>query len=91
MRHLIPITQRVKRPSPEEVRAVRERAGLTQEQAATLVSPASRSPYKTWAAYETPVGNANHRAIPLATWELFLLLVEEHPTTKLIQKNIEER
>lgn len=31
-------------------------------------------------------GLPDHRAIPLPTWELFLLLTEQHPTLKLTKK-----
>lgn len=77
------ITERITQPSPEEVREARERAGLTQTQAAGLVSPATAAGYKTWSGYEQPVGTRNHRAISLAAWELFLLLTHQHPTMHL--------
>jgi hypothetical protein len=82
-----PIIERIGQPTPEEVRQGRENAGLTQTQAAKLVSPALTSGYKTWASYEKTAGDpgqkSNHRAIPLANWELFLLLTNQHPTLKL--------
>lgn len=87
---IMKITERVNQPTIDEVRQAREDAGLTQTQAAELVSPAQTAAYKTWAGYETPVGEpghqSNHRAIPLSTWELFLLLTEQHPTFKLRKK-----
>lgn len=83
-----PIAERVTHPSPSEVRQARENAGLTQSQAAELVSAAKTAAYKTWAGYETPEGQGNHRLIPLSTWELFLLLTNQHPTLKLIRKTI---
>lgn len=73
------IADRIKPPLPEEVRLARERVGLTQAEAAGLVSPAEKAAYKTWAGYEQPAGNRNHRAIPLAVWELFLLMTGQHP------------
>ena len=79
-----PITSRVSQPDPEEVRTARERAGLTQAQAAELVSPAQKVPYKTWAAYELPIGNPNRRTISLASWELFLLLTGQHATIRAV-------
>jgi hypothetical protein len=60
------ITERITQPSPDEIRAARERARLNQTQAAGLVSPATAAGYKTWSGYEQPVGTRNHRAIPLA-------------------------
>ena len=79
-----PITRRVSQSSPGEVRIARERAGLTQAQAAELVSPAQKVPYKTWAAYELPVGNPNRRTISLASWVLFLLLTGQHATLRVV-------
>lgn len=79
-----PIIERIGQPTPEEVRQAREKAGLTQTQAAELVSAAMTAPYKTWAGYETPAGESrkksNHRAIPLVVWELFLLMTDQHLT-----------
>lgn len=77
------ITERITQPTPGQVRAARLAAGLTQVQAAILVSPASKKPYRTWQGYESPIGSKDHRAIPLATWELFLLLTNQHPALKL--------
>ena len=77
------ITERITQPSPEEIREARERVSLTQTQAAGLVSPATAAGYKTWSGYEQPVGTRNHRAIPLAAWELFLLLTKQHPSMHL--------
>lgn len=79
-----PIASRVSSPDPDEVRTARERAGLTQAQAAEMVSPAQKVPYKTWAAYELPIGNPNRRSIPLASWELFLLLTGQHATIRAV-------
>jgi hypothetical protein len=81
-----PITERVDQPTPDDVRQAREKSNLTQAQAAELVSAAKMAPYKTWAGYETPEGQQNHRAIPLSTWELFLLLTNQHPSLKLSKK-----
>lgn len=76
------IVERVTQPSPAQVRQARERAGLTQTEAAGLISTANKAAYKTWAGYEQEEGR-NRRAIPLATWELFLLLTEQHPSLRL--------
>ena len=80
------ITDRVKQPTPEDVRELRKLMGLTQEQAALLVSPAKTKPYRTWQCYEAPVGTTGHRAIPLAAWELLLLLAGEHPYWTLAKR-----
>lgn len=81
-----PIAERIRQPTPDEVRQVRENVGLTQEQAAKLVSTAKTAAYKTWAGYETPKVHTNHRAIPLSTWELFLLLVNQHPNLRIVRR-----
>jgi hypothetical protein len=82
-----PINERVAQPTPQEVRAARKAAGLTQTQAASLVSPAQgRSAYRRWQGYEAEIGQSDHRAIPLSTWELFLLLIDQHPTLRLVSK-----
>lgn len=73
----------VGKPTPAVVRAVRQRAGLTQAQAAQLVSDAQGQPYRTWQGYEAEEGKLGHRAMPLATWALFLLLTDQHPTHTL--------
>lgn len=80
------ISNRVTQPSPDEVRIARELAGLTQTEAAGLVSAANRAAYKTWSGYEQPLGNRNHRSIPLAAWELFLLLTNQHPDYEVIHR-----
>jgi len=82
-----PISERVQQPTPQEIRSARKAAGLTQVQAAALVSPAQgKSSYRAWQIYEVDAGKPDHRAIPLPTWELFLLLTGQHQTLKLTQK-----
>ena len=82
-----PIVERVSPPTPWEVRVARNTAGLTQAEAAALVSPAKgKSSYRAWQVYEVEAGQTDHRAIPLPTWELFLLLTGQHPTMKLTKK-----
>lgn len=74
-----PISKRIAQPTPNEVRAARQAAGLTQAQAGELISPAQVKPYRNWQSYEVTNGGAGARAIPLASWELFLLLTNRHP------------
>lgn len=82
-----PIVERISQPTPEQIRSARRSAGLTQAQAAALISPAQgKSSYRAWQVYEVPAGEPGHRAIPLPTWELFLLLTKQHPTMNLTQK-----
>ena len=83
VQYAIPITERVTQPTPEDVRQARDRAGLTQTQAAQLISPAQLKPYRSWQCYEVAAGQKGGRAIPLAVWELFLLLTEQHPSLAL--------
>lgn len=59
-------------PTPDQIKAAREHAGLTQEQAATLVHLSSRF---RWSEYER--GSAK---IDAARWELFLIKTGQHPT-----------
>jgi hypothetical protein len=61
----------------------RERAGLTQTEAALLVSSGGAKggakAHRTWQNYEAPLESPGHRRIALATWELFLLRTNQHP------------
>lgn len=76
----------LEQPSSEAVREARLLAGLTQSQAAQLVSSAQGQPYRTWQGYEAKEGSRGHRAIPAATWSLFLLLTEQHPAYLIARK-----
>lgn len=80
------ISERLHQPTSAEVRQARERAKLTQTDAAKLVSPSKTKPYRTWQNYEIEAGQKGHRAIPLATWELFLLLTDQHPTHRMVSR-----
>jgi hypothetical protein len=66
-------------PTPEQVREARMRAGLTQSQAATLVH---RKELKRWSEWELGV-----RRMQPDTWELFLLLTNQHPTKTVVPKS----
>lgn len=78
------ISERLHQPTSAEVRQARERAKLTQTDAAKLVSPSKTKPYRTWQNYEIEAGQKGHRTIPLATWELFLLITDQHPTHRMV-------
>lgn len=54
-------------PTPAEVRAARESAGLTQTAAAELIYTTCR----TWQQWEAGEGTAGHRRMHPAFWELF--------------------
>lgn len=63
-------------PSPDEIRAAREAAGMTQAEAAVA---AGLSGWRQWAAWES-----GERRPGAQAWELWLLRVERHPTHRLI-------
>ena len=54
-------------PTPKQIRAARERAGLTLKQAGAHV----HTSWKTWQNWEAPADSAEHRRMHPATWELF--------------------
>jgi hypothetical protein len=80
-----PITDRIAKPTPEDVRAARESAGMTPDQAGEQVSGA-KLPRRTWEKWEKPTETDNYREIPLATWELFLLMTDQHPTLRVTKR-----
>lgn len=59
------------------IRAARESAGLSAREAAALVGVTT----VTWQRWEGQSSRATE--IPYAHWNLFLLLVGEHPTSTL--------
>ena len=61
-------------PTPDEMRVTRERAGLSQAQAADLVHLGAA---KRWSEYERGVAT-----IDPARWELFLIKCDLHPDYK---------
>lgn len=66
---------RVKHPAPETIRRVRERAGLTQSQAAALVGVRAQT---RWSEYESGT-----RKMQPYRWELFLLKLRPQRALKL--------
>lgn len=62
------------------IREAREKAGLSAREAAALVGVAT----VTWQRWEGQ--SARSTEIPYAHWNLFLLLVGEHPEFKLVPK-----
>jgi hypothetical protein len=75
-------------PTPDEVRAARKAAGLTQTQASQVVGPAGDGGFRTWQRYEAPLGTSNHRDIHPGIWELFLLLTNQHPALEVTNRHI---
>lgn len=55
----------LKQPTPAEIKKVRTRAGLTQQQAAEVVHRADGARWREW--------EGGKYGIDLAVWELFLL------------------
>lgn len=80
------LPSKLPQPTPEQVRAARNAAGLTQTEAAQLVGPAGEKGYRTWQRFEFPPGNKDHRAIHPGLWELFLLLTDQHPGFRLSRR-----
>jgi DNA (cytosine-5)-methyltransferase 1 len=68
-------------PEPEKIKALRERFGLTQSEAATQVHVKLRA----WQWWES--GN---RKMPIGLWELFLIKADHHPKYKLVHKKTEK-
>lgn len=79
--------QKLPPPSPEDIREARKRSDLSQTEAGQLVTDAGKKAYRTWQRYESPVGNPDHRAIPIGLWELFLLLTDQHPTHRMVSRD----
>lgn len=73
-------------PSPDDVRNVRKRLKLTQLAAAQVTSVADGKSYRSWQNFETAKDKKNHRQIPRGTWELFLLLTNQHPHYFLVSR-----
>ncbi len=60
-------------PTPVEVRAAREAAGLTQTQAAALVRATARN----WQQWEQQGAGSNARRMHPGLWELFRIKTSE--------------
>lgn len=58
-------------PTPDEVRAARMRAGLTQTAAGALVHTSCRA----WQQWESAPGSKGHRTMHAGFWELFQLKI----------------
>ena len=65
-------------PSPAEIRAAREAAGLTQTEAAELV----HSTLRAWQNWEVEENSAEQRRMHTATWELFRVKVAARDLVK---------
>lgn len=65
---------KMRSPTPAEIRAARNGAGLTQTTAAALIG----KPLRTWQGWETTEGIAAHRKMDAALWELWQLKLAEY-------------
>ena len=65
-------------PTPDEIRAAREAAGLTQPAAAKLAGLAG---WRQWSAWES-----GERRPAAQAWELWLLRVDKHPAYRLTRR-----
>jgi putative transcriptional regulator len=77
--------KRLTQPTPAQVRAAREAAGLTRQEAAALVHAYDKDgggSYRTWQNWELEASDSNARPIPLAVWDLFLIKTEERRAAK---------
>ncbi|MDP3438140.1 MAG: hypothetical protein Q8R95_00910 [Azonexus sp.] len=70
-------------PTPDEIRAARNRVGHSQTEAGQIVSNAQVKPWRTWQGYEADAGKKDHRDIPLVVWAYYLLVTDQHPTMVL--------
>jgi hypothetical protein len=68
------LLQSLPTPTPDQVRAARDRAGLTLAQCAQL---AGLGAHARWSEYERGA-----RRIDLARWALFLLATGQHPRAR---------
>ena len=59
-------------PAPSKIKAERIAADLTQAQCGALVYVGVR----TWQKWESELDCKNHRAMPAAVWELFLIKIK---------------
>ncbi len=63
----------IEQPTPDQIRAVLKKHSITREQAAGLLHVSLRAMHN-WLA---PKDTANHRAMPVAAWELLLIKLGE--------------
>jgi len=66
------------KPTKEQVKEARLKAGLTQKRAAELIYLAS---YQTWQRFEL-----GQRTMSESDYELFLLLTDQHPVYRLAKR-----
>lgn len=67
-------------PTPADIISARNKAGLTQTQAAELVGATLRG----WQGWESQPGSAASRQMPAGLWALFLLKTDQAPGARLL-------
>ncbi len=70
----------IDKPTPEEVKNARIKAGFTQQEAADRFG----FTLSAWQAKET-IGNTS-RGLAAGTYEMLLLLADEHPVYQLVKR-----
>ena len=70
----------VQRPDAPAIKSAR--GELSHTAASALVWSGLRA----WQHWETDPANVTYRSIPLATWELFLLKTNQHPTHLMVPR-----
>jgi hypothetical protein len=73
------IAPRLRQPSPQEIQDTLLRLGLTPDEAGRLITHRPK-PGQIWRRYEP---GRHPMAMPLASWELFLLVTGQHPTHQM--------
>ncbi len=68
-------------PTPEEIRAAREAAGLTQTAAASLLYRTLRN----WQQWESAKESPDHRRMDPALWELFKIKTGRATAIPIVQ------
>jgi DNA-binding transcriptional regulator YiaG len=65
--------------TPADIKAARIASGMTQTDAGASVGGTLR----TWQDWES-----GKRAMPSAAWDLFLLVTDQHPTHRMIERGV---
>ena len=73
-------------PTPDEIKAARKAAGLTQTAAAAVVHAKLRA----WQQWEAQPSTASHRPMSAANWELFCIKTKSKAKRATRQKELDE-
>jgi hypothetical protein len=69
-------------PTDEDIKTLLRKHGVTREQAAALLF-VSQHTIDSWCA---PITSRKHNDMPLSSWELLLLKLDEHPLKVAIDR-----